>query len=238
MAKLSLRFESRILKEIPLSGRTLAVGRTPNNDVPIDNPAVSGRHARIFAENGELYVEDLGSLNGTFVNNQRVTERTVLRRGDAILVGKHELVVEDLADVDVLSVLTDDAAGAALPKLDETMILETKKRRDLQKAAPAPAARVRIPVLIVVSGRTDQPEYPLTNKLTVIGKSDMATVKLKGWFKPKLAAQIHKRDDGFYLSRADRQPNLNGIPVLNPVKLSDGDTIEVAGVRLSFVDRD
>jgi len=133
MAKLILRFESRILKEIPLSGRTLSVGRTPNNDVPIDNPAVSGRHARIFAENGMLYVEDLGSLNGTFVNNQRVTERTVLRRGDAILVGKHELVVEDLADVDVLSVLTDDAAGCRSVLATPSMTLVPSGSRKLAR---------------------------------------------------------------------------------------------------------
>ena len=67
----------------------------------------------------------------------------------------------------------------------------------------------------------------------------MATVKLKGWFKPKAAAQINRRDDNsYYVGSADRVPSVNGTPIAHPTKLASGDVIEVAGVELEFVVRD
>lgn len=62
----------------------------------------------------------------------------------------------------------------------------------------------------------------------------MATVRLHGWFKPKVAAQINRRDDGYYLGRGDKAPTVNGSPLGGPTLLVDGDLIEVCGVRLKF----
>ena len=92
--------------------------------------------------------------------------------------------------------------------------------------------------LVVLDGRVDQKEYVLTNKLTVIGKSSMATVQLRGWFKPQVAAQINQRDDGYYLGTGAKIPVVNGSPIPGPVRLNDGDTIEICGVRMSFVIRE
>ena len=71
----------------------LTIGRAPDNAVIIDNPAVSGHHARVFSESGAVILEDLNSTNGTFVNRQN-TKRRVLRAGDVLQVGKHQLVFE------------------------------------------------------------------------------------------------------------------------------------------------
>ena len=97
------------------------------------------------------------------------------------------------------------------------MMLDTKTRREMLQQAAAmgertqfAASRVKIPTLVVLSGNSDQKEYVLTNKLTVIGKSKMATVKLKGWFKPQLAAQVNQRDDGYYVGPGDKVPVVNG----------------------------
>jgi pSer/pThr/pTyr-binding forkhead associated (FHA) protein len=57
----------------------------------VDNPAVSGHHARIFRDDEDVILEDLSSTNGTFVNGQHTT-RHALRHGDVVLVGKHLLV--------------------------------------------------------------------------------------------------------------------------------------------------
>jgi hypothetical protein len=125
------------------------------------------------------------------------------------------------------------------------MVLDTKARRDMLQQAAAmgertqfAAGRLKVPTLVVVGGKTDQKEYVLTNKLTVIGKSKMATVKLKGWFKPQLAAQINQRDDGYYVGPGDKVPTVNGTPIPGPVRLNDGDVIEVCGARMNFVFRD
>jgi hypothetical protein len=67
----------------------------------------------------------------------------------------------------------------------------------------------------------------------------MATVKLKGWFAPKVAAQINRREDNsYYIGAGDKVPSVNGQPILHPAKLSSGDIIEVAGIELEFVYRD
>jgi len=97
------------------------------------------------------------------------------------------------------------------------------------------AGRLKMPTLVVLSGNSDQKEYVITSKLAVIGKSKMATVRLKGWFKPEVAAQINQRDDGYYIGPGDKTPLVNSKPIQGPVRLNNGDTIEVCGLRLNFV---
>jgi predicted component of type VI protein secretion system len=265
MAKLVLKFEQSVLKEVAISDRPVTIGRLPDNDIQIDNLAVSSHHARVFKDGSNVVVEDLNSLNGTFVNNQRVT-KTILKTGDAILIGKHHIELQESAAGDQAA---PAAPKAAAPKIEETVMLDSKRRKELLEAAlaaqaaagggqtpaaapsaspggapaaPAAAPRAKVPSLLVTKGSTDQKEYLLSGRLTVIGKSDMATVKIKGFFArlfaPDVAAQINKRDDGYYLARAGQIPKVNGAAITGPHKLNEGDTIEVGGLILNFVYRD
>src|ERR1700719_5248709 len=97
MSRLVLRFENAMLKEVPLETQPVTIGRAPDNDIHIDNLAVSNYHARVYVEAGSLVVEDLNSLNGSFLNDIRV-ERAMLKDGDAILIGKHEIFVDQVHD--------------------------------------------------------------------------------------------------------------------------------------------
>jgi pSer/pThr/pTyr-binding forkhead associated (FHA) protein len=241
MAKLSLMFENKLVKEVPIGGRPVGIGRSPDNDLPVDNLAVSNYHARVYFEAGRLVVEDLDSLNGTFVNDLRV-ERATLHDGDKIHIGKHHIKVDAKGDAPLP---LDSGRKAAAPRINETMVLDTKVRREMLQQAAAmgesmqfAANRMKMPTLVVLGGKTDQKEYVLTNKLTVIGKSVMATVRLKGWFKPQMAAQINHRDDGYYLGPGDKTPTVNGSPIPGPVRLNDGDLIEISGVRMNFIFRE
>jgi pSer/pThr/pTyr-binding forkhead associated (FHA) protein len=241
MAKLSLMFENKLVKEVPIGNRPVSIGRSPDNDIPVDNLAVSTYHARVYYEGGRLVVEDLDSLNGTFVNDLRI-ERATLHDGDSIWIGKHSIKVDTSADA---AIPWDAGRKAAAPKINETMVLDTKVRRDMLQQAAAMGersqfspGRMKMPTLVVLSGRVNQKEFLLTNKLTVIGKSPMATVRLRGWFKPRMAAQINQRDDGYYLGTGDRVPTVNGTPISGTVRLNDGDLIEVCGVRLNFIIRE
>jgi pSer/pThr/pTyr-binding forkhead associated (FHA) protein len=234
-------FENKLVKEVPIGNRPVSIGRSPDNDIPVDNLAVSTYHARVYYEGGRLVVEDLDSLNGTFVNDLRI-ERATLHDGDSIWIGKHSIKVDTSADA---AIPWDTGRKAAAPKINETMVLDTKVRRDMLQQAAAMGersqfspGRMKMPTLVVLSGRVNQKEFLLTNKLTVIGKSPMATVRLRGWFKPKMAAQINQRDDGYYLGTGDRVPSVNGTPISGAVRLNDGDLIEVCGVRLNFIIRE
>ncbi|MFM1895155.1 MAG: hypothetical protein RLZZ385_229 [Pseudomonadota bacterium] len=88
--KIELCFNSRKLAEYPLDKEVLRIGRRDDNDVKIDNLAVSGHHARLFRETDDWFLEDLDSTNGTFVNG-RAVKKHPLRHGDSIVIGKHEL---------------------------------------------------------------------------------------------------------------------------------------------------
>jgi len=246
MPKLVLKFENAVLREVPVGAQEVSIGRSPENGIVIDNPAVSHFHARVFNEEGRIMLEDFGSLNGTFVNGQRV-KMVTLKPGDSVAIGKHTIVISDSRDLDGFAAGNGNGKPApAAPKLNETVMLDTKARRDfLQKvaavgeSAQVSPARMKVATLIVRSGRTNQREYTLNDKLTVIGKSAMATVKLKGWFAPKAAAQINRRDDqSYYIGPADKTPSVNGQPITQPTKLSSGDVINVAGIELEFVYRD
>jgi pSer/pThr/pTyr-binding forkhead associated (FHA) protein len=244
MSKLVLKFENSVLKELSVGAKEVSIGRSPDNGLVIDNPAVSHYHARVFNEEGRLMLEDFGSMNGTFVNGQRV-KMVTLKPGDSVGIGKHTIIVTDSREVRATT-LDHDQSKPAAPKINETVMLDTKERRDfLQKvaavgeSAQVAPTRLKIPTLVVLRGRTDQREYTLNDKLTVIGKSAMATVKLRGWFAPKAAAQINRREDNsYYVGAVDKTPTVNGDPVRHPTKLKSGDIIEVAGIQLEFVYRD
>jgi pSer/pThr/pTyr-binding forkhead associated (FHA) protein len=82
MAKLSLMFEDKLVKVVPIGSKPVRIGRSPDNDLVVDNLAVSNDHARVYFESGRLVVEDRGSLNGTFVNDLRVERATQGQRAD------------------------------------------------------------------------------------------------------------------------------------------------------------
>ncbi len=72
---------------LPLTSAPVLIGRAPTCTLVIDDDYCSARHCRIFAENGEWKVEDLGSTNGTYLGNQKVTDPVPLRRGDQVRIG-------------------------------------------------------------------------------------------------------------------------------------------------------
>jgi len=244
MPKLVLKFENSVLQEVPVNSKEVSIGRSPDNALVIDNPAVSHYHARVFREEDRIMLEDFGSLNGTFVNGQRV-KMVTLNPGDSVAIGKHTIVVSDSRDLDGFAV-GNGAAKAAAPKITETVILDTKERRAFMQQVVAGGessqvapARLKVPSLVVRKGKTNQKEYALSDKLTVVGKSALATVKLTSWFAPRAAAQINRREDqSYYVGAADKTPSVNGQPIDRPTKLSPGDVIAVAGVELEFVYRD
>src|ERR1700728_5490692 len=142
MAKLTLMFEDKLVKQVPIGTRPVGIGRSPDNDLPVDNLAVSNYHARVYVEAGRLVVEDLDSLNGTFVNDLRV-ERATLHDGDSIWIGKHHIKVD--ASGDTSSFGDTGKKGPATPRINETMVLDTKARREMLQQAAALGAQTPLP---------------------------------------------------------------------------------------------
>ena len=250
MAKLYLKFEKATLQEANLTTAVFTIGRMPDNSLQIDNLAVSARHAKIYWDKDHYVIEDLGSLNGTWVNGQRVGKAT-LRDGDQIAIGKHFVQFKDEGFKPFASAPVMEVPQA--PKLDETVMLDTKKAQEMiaAKATPnaasgplglskpassADSGKERIGMLNILEGRTDQPHYVLTGRMAMIGRSAMATIRLKGFFKPKTAALISRRDNKYFISPSDEKSKLkvNSEDVSGQHELKEGDILEVAGIKAAF----
>lgn len=233
MPKIILKFNEAVLRAVPLDREQVTIGRKPDNDVVIDNPAVSGHHAKLSRVQSVFFLEDLGSTNGTFVNEKKIDKRQ-LKDGDRVTIGKHVLIYEDEAK--------GLAPLAPAVDSDKTMILDTQKQRELLKAEQTmpPKPKERIGLLQVLSGGTDKKEYQLTGRVILIGSQDGATVQLTGWFAPKVAAMISRRPDGYNISLSEdsKKVLVNGTPVQGRADLKDGDLLEVAGVKMSFLLKD
>jgi len=245
MAKLYLKYEQALLKEFRLGRGEVTIGRLPDNLVQVDNLAVSGHHCKLYWDVDHYAVEDNNSLNGTFVNNQRIS-KAALKDGDQVLVGKHTLVFNDSIDEDVPLPIAE-RHSPMVPSLDATVVLDLKKTNEMlaqpmltlgvaTDVAPAAPARERAGVLYVIEGRCDQRHYVLSGKLTAIGKSEMASIRLKGWFKPKVAAVINRRQDKYYIAPSGNKVKvkINDERISGQRELKDGDLVEVAGVTLTF----
>jgi pSer/pThr/pTyr-binding forkhead associated (FHA) protein len=266
MAELFLKFEDRVLQEILLSGGTVTIGRQPDNVFRIDNPAVSGHHAKVYAEGDHYVIEDVESFNGTYVNGQRIS-KAVLKHGDNATIGKHTIEFRDevrpvAAPYGTVNGVVD-VQFPKPPQLDPTMVLDTAKAKEMltQAAAAAssagsvvirrvvgmaqsqppvnatPVVHQTIGTLTIVKGRTDQQRYVLTSKLTLIGKSKMAGIRLKRWFAPRVAALIYRAEDGYFIVASENKVTIrvNDIVVDGGQKqLEAGDVIELADIKAVF----
>jgi pSer/pThr/pTyr-binding forkhead associated (FHA) protein len=219
--KVIVKYNESVLKEVDLDQSEFTIGRKADNRLVIEDSAVSGHHARLVKIQSVFFLEDLGSTNGTFVNDQRV-DRQQLKDMDVVGIGKHRLIFRDTA-----------GNGAGQPDFlggDRTMILKTQKPEESRRTGQPMGS------MHIVAGRTDRAEYHLTSHLTVIGSQPTATIRLKGWFAPKTAAMIGRRGDGYYITACDGAKHLsvNAQPVKGQTDLKEGDVVEVAGVKMYF----
>ena len=95
MARLVLSLDNQVLAEYNMTKERYTIGRLPDNDIRIDNSAVSGHHSLIINILNDSFLEDLNSTNGTYVNGKLI-KKHALQHGDVVTVGHHQLrFVED-----------------------------------------------------------------------------------------------------------------------------------------------
>lgn len=92
-------FKEKVIRELQLGAQPLRIGRDPDNEIQLENPAVSRHHAEIYRQGYPYYIEDKKSTNGTFLNGNFLNWKSALNNNDRIQVGKHTLVfVEESKD--------------------------------------------------------------------------------------------------------------------------------------------
>jgi pSer/pThr/pTyr-binding forkhead associated (FHA) protein len=230
MAKVILKFKEAVISEIPLEKDATTIGRKDDNDIVIDNQAVSGHHAQILREGDDYFIEDLNSLNGTFVNGSKV-KKYELFKGDTILVGLHnlEFISEKIRPQE------DKKAFAVRGRsMDETMVINPQDQKKIlaarDKDIPEPLGG-----FYVLEGSSESREYELKERISSIGKEDGSAIRLKGFFSPKVAALVNRRKEGYFITPAGGKPvKINGRDTDRRHDLKDGDIVETGGLKLQF----
>ena len=119
MLKIELKCQGKSLATHETENEQISIGRNPKNDIQIDNPAVSSSHAVIKKVMNTYFIEDLGSTNGTFVNEKKIDKYELLD-SDEVIIGKHSLKFHYV-----------DGVGQNQADFDKTVILDTRKQKEL-----------------------------------------------------------------------------------------------------------
>jgi pSer/pThr/pTyr-binding forkhead associated (FHA) protein len=229
MAKVLLKFKEAVVKEIPLDKAIITIGRKADNEIVIDNQAVSGRHAQIHKEGDSVFIEDANSLNGTYVNGQKI-QKCELYSGDVILIGVHtlEVVSDKIRETDSKSFAVRGRS------MDETMVIAPEDQKKILAAVDKDKPDI-IGGFLVIEGSTDKRDYLLKERITTIGKEDAAGIHLKGFFAPKVAALVNRRKDGYFITPSGGKPlKVNGQEISTKHDLKDGDIVETSGLKMQF----
>jgi pSer/pThr/pTyr-binding forkhead associated (FHA) protein len=230
MAKVMLKFKEAVLQEIPLEKEKTTIGRKSENDIPIDNMSVSGLHAQILKEGDSFFIEDLGSLNGTFVNGRKVTKNELFK-GDSILVGLHtlEFISEKVRPAEDKKPFTVKGHS-----MDETVVIDAKDHKRILDAQDKDKPDA-LGGFYVLEGSTDMRDYELKERVSSIGKESGSAIRLKGFFTPKVVALVNRRKEGYFITPSGDKPlKINGKELHRRYDLKDGDIVEVAGIKLQF----
>jgi pSer/pThr/pTyr-binding forkhead associated (FHA) protein len=226
MARLILSLEGQVLAEYNMNKERYTIGRLPDNDIRIDNPAVSGHHSLIINILNDSFLEDLNSTNGTYVNGKLI-KKHALQHGDLITCGHHQLrfVEDDTAQQDEFEkTMVIQPSARPVEKVRAATAEATGTRRTISNGAPV-MKKARLQVL---SGAFAGRELELTKTLTTLGRPGVQV------------AAITRRSEGYFLVHVDSDapdnfPQVNGAPIGSAArKLVDNDVIQLAGVKMGF----
>ncbi len=237
MPTLKLNFKDKSIRDYPLQkGYSLTIGRRKNNDIVIENLAVSSHHAKIDSVGDGFVLIDLQSKNGSFVNEELVSSHW-LNQGDVINIGKHSLVF--------CYGENEEVPANAAEEIERTMVMDTSQYRSMVEKNQAKedepylkSKRIKtIGILSFLDGGSGK--YKCRKSITTLGKHPDSDVVVKGFMVGRTSATISKRPDGFYLSYVSgiSRPKVNEKKVKQETILNDLDIIEIGSTRLQFFER-
>ncbi|MGE5450417.1 MAG: FHA domain-containing protein [Acidobacteriota bacterium] len=246
MGKLVVSLDGVVIKEVQVSKDKTTLGRRPYNDIVIDNLAVSGEHAVLQLVGSDLFIEDLNSTNGTYINGKAV-KKQLLNHNDTVEIGKYKIkfLADDGNDYEKTMIMRPGSmqssplmgnhhsgvatagpstspgvlSGHTAPTFGNT--LTGGLASGFGGLAPQQPASIK-----VLNGAAAGREVALTKVVTTVGKPGVQV------------ASITKRPGGYVFAHVEggARPTVNGAAVGNePVHLKSGDVIELAGTQMQFV---
>jgi len=235
MARLVLSLDGQVMAEYNMNKERYTIGRLPDNDIRIDNAAVSGHHSLIINILNDSFLEDLNSTNGTYVNGKLI-KKHALQHGDVITVGHHQLrfVEDDEAQDEFEKTMVIQPSARPVEKVRTAAevadkvspsLSATAKNRALNADGAAVLKKAKLQVL---SGAFAGRELELNKALTTLGRPGVQV------------AAITRRSEGYFIVHVDSGgsddfPLVNGAPIgAQATRLNDNDVIQLAGVKMGF----
>jgi hypothetical protein len=214
MGKLVVSLDGVVIKEVQITKDKTTLGRRPYNDIVIDNLAISGEHAVLQMVGNDVFIEDLNSTNGTYINGKAI-KKQLLADNDTVEIGKYKIkfLLNDGGDYEKTMILKP---GSAPPNLGPTSSFGS-----LGSAASIGPATIK-----VLTGAAAGREVALTKVVTTLGKPGVQV------------ASITKRPTGYVFAHVEggQRPSVNGIPLTGEsIALRSGDLIELAGTQMQFI---
>ena len=217
MGKLVVSLDGVVIKEVQITKDKTTLGRRPYNDIVIDNLAVSGEHAVLQMVGTDVFIEDLNSTNGTYINGKAV-KKQLLAHNDTVEVGKYKIkfMVEDGTDYEKTMIMKP---GQMAPPT-------SGRTSGFGALGGGAGASVGPATIRDKNGAAAGREVVLTKVVTTVGKPGVQV------------ASITKRPTGYVLAHVEgsSRPTVNSTPLIGEtVSLKNGDVIELAGTQMQFV---
>ena len=220
MGKLVVSLDGVVIKEVQITKDKTTLGRRPYNDIVIDNLAVSGEHAVLQMVGQDVFIEDLNSTNGTYINGKAV-KKQLLQHNDTVEIGKYKIkyMSVETSDYEKTMVIKPGSTPGGLTP--PAPFAGASGNSGFGALSGASSASIK-----VLNGAAVGREVQLTKVVTTVGKPGVQV------------ASITKRPGGYVFAHVEggARPLVNGSPVAGePVHLKNGDVIELAGTQMQFV---
>ncbi len=226
MGKLVVSLDGVVIKEVQITKDKTTLGRRPYNDIVIDNLAVSGEHAVLQMVGTDVFIEDLNSTNGTYINGKAV-KKQLLAHNDTVEIGKYKIkyLVDDGVDYEKTMIMKPGATAPTVATADRATFAHTAPASvnsgfGSLNSTPGGAA------IKVLNGAASGREVMLTKVVTTVGKPGVQV------------ASITKRPGGYVLAHVEgvAKPTVNGSQLAgDSAQLRNGDVIELAGTQMQFI---
>jgi pSer/pThr/pTyr-binding forkhead associated (FHA) protein len=227
MGKLVVSLDGVVIKEVQITKDKTTLGRRPYNDIVIDNLAVSGEHALLQMVGTDVFIEDINSTNGTYINGKAV-KKQLLSNNDTVEIGKYKIkfIIDDGVDYEKTMIMKSTSPSPA-PVGYGGAATSSFGTSTFGSSTFGPSnSGVSLASIRVLNGAAAGREVSLSKVVTTVGKPGVQV------------ASITKRPGGYVLAHVEGtlQPSVNGSPVVGEtVHLKNGDVIELAGTQMQFV---
>ena len=221
MGKLVVSLDGVVIKEVQITKDKTTLGRRPYNDIVIDNLAVSGEHGVLQMVGNDVFIEDLNSTNGTYINGKAV-KKQLLAHNDTVEIGKYKIkyLVDDGTDYEKTMIMKPGS-------MPQPSYSHGFAQTSAQSSGFGALAQPVLPGSIkVLNGAAAGREVALTKVVTTVGKPGVQV------------ASITKRPGGYVFAHVEgaNRPTVNGNPLIgDTMHLKNGDVIELAGTQMQFV---